>query len=101
MKKILLLSIAVLCAFTIYAQHTITLSVKSSQEKTPLAGATATIVSLNKTAVADSAGIAIFTNIAAGRYQVKVSYVDLEEQEVTVEVPQPGNTTFEVLLEEG
>ena len=101
MKKILLLSIAVLCAFTTYAQYTITLSVKSSEQKIPLAGATATIVALNKTTVADSAGVATFTNIAAGTYQIKVSYVDLEEQQVTVEVPQPNNTALEVLLEEG
>ena len=101
MKKILLLSIAVLYAFTTYAQYTITLSVKSSEEKIPLAGATATIIALNKTTVADSAGVATFTNIAAGTYQIKVSYVDLEEQQVTVEVPQPNNTALEVLLEEG
>ena len=101
MKKILLLSIAVLCSFTTYAQYTITLSVKSSEQKIPLAGATATIVALNKTTVADSAGVATFTNIAAGTYQIKVSYVDLEEQQVTVEVPQPNNTALEVLLEEG
>ena len=58
MKKILFLSIVVLCTFTTYAQHTITLSIKNSEDKTPLAGATATIISLNRTTVADSLGIA-------------------------------------------
>lgn len=101
MKKILFLSIVVLCSFTTYAQHTITLSIKSSEEKTPLAGATAIISSLNKTAVADSLGIATFANIPAGTYQIKISYVGLEEQEVNVQVPQTDDTTTEVLLEEG
>ena len=101
MKKALFLCIVVLCAFTTYAQHTVTVSIKKSGEKTPLAGATATIVSLNKTTVADSLGIATFANIAAGSYQIKVSYVGLEEQEVTVQVPQSDSAAIEVLLEEG
>jgi iron complex outermembrane receptor protein len=92
----------VLLAFTgIKAQHTITISIKNSEEKTPLAGATAAIVSLNRTTVADSLGIATFANIAAGTYQIKVSFVGIEEQEVTVQVPQPNNAPVEVFLEEG
>lgn len=101
MKKILFLCIVVLCAFTTYAQHTITLSIKNSEDKSPLAGATATIVSLNKTTVADSLGMATFANIAAGSYQIKISFVGLAEQEVTVQVPQPDSAAIEVLLEEG
>ena len=101
MKKMLLLSIVVLCAFTTYAQHTIRLSIKNSEEKTPLAGATATIAALNKTTLADSLGIATFADIAAGTYQIRVSYVGLEEQEVTVQVPQADSVITEVLLEEG
>lgn len=97
----LLLSIVVLCAFTTYAQHTIRLSIKNSEEKTPLAGATATIAALNKTTLADSLGIATFADIAAGTYQIRVSYVGLEEQEVTVQVPQADSVITEVLLEEG
>ncbi|MFN2439753.1 MAG: TonB-dependent receptor domain-containing protein [Chitinophagaceae bacterium] len=100
MKKILFLCIVVVCAFTTYAQHTITLSIKNSEEKTPLAGATATIVSLNKSTVADSLGIATFLDIAAGTYQIRISYVGLAEQKVTVQVPQPDSAAIEVLLEE-
>jgi iron complex outermembrane receptor protein len=101
MKKLLFLSIVVLCAFTTYAQHTITLSIKKSNEKTALAGATATIVSLNKTTVADSLGIVTFTNIPAGTYQIKISYAGLQEQEVKVQIPQTDDTPIEVFLEEG
>ncbi len=101
MKKILFLSIVLLCAFTTDAQHTIKLSIKKSEDKTPLAGATAIISSINKTAIADSLGIATLADIAPGSYAVKVSYVGLEEQEITVQVPQPDSTVMEVLLEEG
>lgn len=101
MKKILFLCIVVLCAFTTYAQHNVTLSIKKNEDRSPLSGATATIVSLNKTSVADSLGIVTFADIAAGTYQIKISYVGLEEQEVTVQVPQADSARLEVLLEEG
>lgn len=101
MKHLLSLCLALFAFTGVYAQHTIKLSIKNSEEKTPLAGATATIVLLNRTTVADSSGIATFANIALGTYQIKVSFVGLEEQEVTVQVPQSDSTTVEVLLEEG
>ncbi len=100
MKKIAFLSIVVLCAFTTYAQHTVKLSVKNSEEKQPLAGATATITSINKTTVADSSGFITFANIAAGTYTVNISFAGLEEQQVIVAVPQPDGAIQEVLLEE-
>lgn len=101
MKKILFLCVIVLYAFTTYSQHTITLSIKKNEDKKPLAGATATIGQLNRTALSDSLGTITFANVAAGSYQIKISFVGLEEQEVTVQVPQPDSAAFEVLLEEG
>ena len=101
MKHLLSLCFALIAFTSIYAQHTIKLSIKNSEEKAPLAGATATIIILNRTTVADSSGFATFANIAAGTYQIKVSYVGLEEQEITVQVPQSDSKTVEVLLEEG
>ncbi|WP_207493759.1 TonB-dependent receptor [Aridibaculum aurantiacum] len=101
MKKNFLLFILMLCAFTTYAQHTIRLSVKTSEEKTPLAGATVSISSIKQTAIADSMGIATFSGVAAGTYKVKVSFVGMEENEITIQVPQPDDTIVEVLLEEG
>jgi outer membrane receptor for ferrienterochelin and colicins len=101
MKKVLFLCIVVFYTFTTYAQHNISISIKNSEDKTPLGGATATIVSLNQTTIADSLGIATFKNIATGTYQIKVSYVGLEEQEIIVQVPRADSAAIEVLLEEG
>ncbi len=100
MKKVLFISIVLLCTINIYAQHTLKVSIKKSGDKTPLIGATAIINSIHKTAIADSFGITTFANIAAGTYQVTVSFVGLEEQEVTIQVPQPDSTTSEILLQE-
>lgn len=77
------------------------LSIKNSEEKEPLAGATATISTLNKTTVADSLGIATFADIAPGTYTVTVSFVGLEEKQVSVTVPMATEEPLEVLLEEG
>lgn len=100
MKKILFLCIVVCSVFTTYSQHTLSISIKKSEDKTALAGATATIVQLNKTTIADSLGRANFTNITAGSYQIKISFVGMAEQELTIQVPQPDNAITEVLLEE-
>lgn len=101
MKFILSLCIVLLASTSTFAQHTIRLSIKDSEGKQPLARATATISSLNKTTVADSLGIVTFTDLAAGTYNVTISYVGLEEKEVAITAPQPGNDMEEVFLEEG
>lgn len=99
--KYILLCIVLLASTSTFAQHTIRLSIKDSEGKQPLARATATISSLNKTTVADSLGIVTFTDLAAGTYNVTISYVGFEEKEVAITAPQPGNDIEEVFLEEG
>ena len=101
LKQLLFISIVLLFTLNTYSQHTIKLSIKSHEEKTPLAGATAIIPSINKTTIADSLGIATFTNIADGDYKIQISFVGMEEKEVAVMVPQSSAEVIEVLLEEG
>lgn len=100
MKRILFLCIAVCCAFAGHAQHTIKVTVRNN-ENIPLAGATVTIISLKKAAVADSAGLATFSDIPAGFYQLKVSYVELEDQEVNIQVPQTDGAVIEIIMNKG
>jgi outer membrane receptor for ferrienterochelin and colicins len=99
MKYILLVGMLLLAFTGVSAQHSIKISIKDKEEKNPLAGASATIQSINKTVVADSLGIAVFTNIAAGVYKINISYVGMGEQEISITVPQPDNLATEVLLE--
>lgn len=96
----LLFGIVMLFVCTTNAQHTIILSIKDSEKKTPLAGATATITALNKSIVADSFGTAKFINIAAGQYQINISYIGFEDMVITVQVPQINDKATEVLLTE-
>lgn len=85
--------------YTGYAQYVVTLSIKSSEGKISLRGATATIISLNKTSLADSLGIARFVNIPAGAYEIKITYVGMDAQTIAVPVPQADNAVFQVSLE--
>ncbi|MES1216793.1 MAG: TonB-dependent receptor [Bacteroidota bacterium] len=100
MKKMLLLSIIILCAFTAHSQYEITLLILKSESRIPLAGATAIINSINKTRIADSSGIVTFSNLEAGTYNIKVSFAGLQEKELKVQIPQPDNATLELFLEE-
>jgi iron complex outermembrane receptor protein len=101
MKKLLLLCAMAFSAIAAHSQHTIRLSIKQGEEKNTLAGATAIISSLNKSAIADSTGLVTFQNIASGKYKIKITYVGLEEKEVEVTVPQPNDEPLEVLFDEG
>lgn len=101
MKHLFTFCLLLLLGTGLYAQHNLRLAIKGGEEKEPLAGATATIGSLNKTAVADSTGIALFSDLPAGSYLVSISHVGMEEQILTVQVPQPTDAAVEVLLEEG
>lgn len=100
MKKIILLCIAVICTYAATAQHRLKISIKMIGDKTPLAGATVSILKLNRTVVADSFGMATFNNLPAGFYKITISYAGFKEQEIDATVPQPDNASLEVLLEE-
>jgi outer membrane receptor for ferrienterochelin and colicins len=99
MKYILLAGMLLLAFAGVSAQHSIKISIKDKEEKNPLAGASATIQSINKTVVADSLGIASFINLAVGVYKINISYVGMQEQEINITVPQPDSMVTEVLME--
>ena len=84
MKKTILLFVVLLTALCGYAQHTIELSVKNNEDKSALAGASALLEQLNKTAIADSNGLVVFKNIPAGKYSIRVTYIGFAAKEVEV-----------------
>jgi outer membrane receptor for ferrienterochelin and colicins len=100
MKKILLLIVLAFCSIIVHAQSSLILIIKNSETGAPLSGATATLLPLNRTAVADSLGKVIFEGIADGKYKLRVSFVGLKEMLMDIRVPLPADEAFEVLLEE-
>jgi iron complex outermembrane receptor protein len=75
------------------------LVVRSAEEKEVLTGATANIVTLNQTAVADSNGLIVFSNLASGTYKVNISNIGFIDQQLNITVPQKSETV-EILLQE-
>ncbi len=88
MKHIFSLCMVLSICTGIYAQHTIQLSVKDKKEKNPLAGTAVTISALKKTAISDSLGRILFNNVPEGNHVIKLSYVGMEEMEISITVPQ-------------
>ncbi|KIC93695.1 TonB-dependent receptor [Flavihumibacter solisilvae] len=98
MKKVLSVCIVLLVAcVSTYAQHTLSISIRDKESKEPLAGATVEIRSLKRSAVADSTGLAVITNLATGKYSLHFSFIGFEEQEAMISVPGQDQL-FEVLL---
>lgn len=98
MKRTILLFVVLLTALCGYAQHTIELSVKNNEDKSALAGASALLEQLNKTAIADSNGLVVFKNIPAGKYSIRVTYIGFAAKEVEVQVPLAAPAGIEILL---
>jgi len=79
------------------SQHNLKITVRESEEKKPLPGATVMIPSLKKTFIADSNGVAIIPSLAIGKYTINISFIGYTEQELSIEIPQKDGL-IEVLL---
>ena len=99
MKKIIACCFTLFFTCVLHAQHSIKLRIQNKEDAAALYGASARIKTLNKTAIADSAGIVSFSNIAAGTYQIVVSFVSYEPVEISIVVPQSTDEVQLVLLE--
>ena len=82
-----------------YAQYTFKAIIKDA-EKTPLQGATASIKTLNKSAMADSSGIVILKNIPAGKFEIIFSHVGFDETAITFEFPLANDSIIAIVLKE-
>ena len=102
MKSLVLICFTLLFSFSyIHAQSSILkLNIKNAQTKEPLTGASVKIITLNKTAIADSLGSVLFKQIVAGTYSVVISYIGFTEKEITITAPQTSDSIFDVFLEE-
>jgi len=95
----LIFSLLMLCSVAGYTQHTLTINIRSAEDNTPLAGATASVTPANISMVADSAGVVRFTNLPAGSYTVNISFVGMSGKLYQVEVP--AQLVLDVSLEAG
>ncbi len=99
MKKVIACCFTLFFTCVLHAQHSMKLRIQNKEDAAALYGASARIKTLNKTAIADSAGFVSFSNIAAGTYQIVVSFVGYEPVEISIVVPQSTDEVQLVLLE--
>lgn len=97
MKYILITCMLWLLVTGTYAQHPVKIIIKQAETGDPLAGTSVSVPALSKIIVADSNGVVLLSNIAAGSYKILLSHIGMKEKEVTIAVPQTGVT--EVSLE--
>jgi outer membrane receptor for ferrienterochelin and colicins len=85
---------------TLQGQHSLKVFVRDSTNRSPLPGATVAIPSLQRSVAADSTGLAVFTNLAAGLYNIAVSFVGFEDKQITIILPHSKNELLEIFLQE-
>lgn len=90
MKKISMLILALLCAGITFGQHSLKVKVINGDTREVLASATVLIKGINKNSITDSAGVAVFQSLAAGKYKLTVSFVGFAEQEMSLTIPFDG-----------
>jgi outer membrane receptor for ferrienterochelin and colicins len=98
MKKTLLLLTVMLFTVATYAQHTFKAVIKDAATKLPLAGTSVKLAQLSLSAVADSSGNVILSNLPAGKYIINFSYVGYEKRTDTLIIPSTESLPMLILL---
>ncbi len=84
-----------------FSQHTFRAIVKDAHSEEPLVGATVVVEGTDIGASTDENGLAIVSNVPAGRQAIVFSYVGYTRYEEAYDFPLSSDTPVIVLLEEG
>jgi outer membrane receptor for ferrienterochelin and colicins len=82
MKKITFLAAVLFATTTVLAQYSFKAIIKSKEGNEPLPGTTIFINGVNKSATADSTGLVILTDIAAGSYSFVFTHIGFKRKEI-------------------
>ncbi len=82
-----------------FAQNTIKILIKDIESAEPLIGVTVTIPKINKVAITDTKGEAVFLNIPNGVYEIRYSYIGYKTKEDRVSLFETKPVDLLVLLE--
>ncbi len=78
----------------------IEIKVTTALEGEPLTGATIYFSDLDRGGVTNYNGIAVFSDIPNGEYQVSISYIGFKTLNATIGIPNNGNLSFELTADE-
>lgn len=99
MKKLLLSLMAMATFSVVYCQHTFVATVVDDDTDEPLIGVNVFFESLEKGSVTDLDGNVQITNLPAGNFLARITYIGYEAEEIEVTLPQ--NTPLNIELEAG
>jgi iron complex outermembrane receptor protein len=97
MKKIGGLVLSVVLSLITYSQNTLKVFVRTEETKESLQGASVLIASLNKGAISDSAGVAIFRDLPNGNFEIQISYVGYTA--IKTKINLPAKSAIEIELD--
>ena len=98
MKKYIFLCTVLLVSGFVHAQNTLTGTILDSETKEALAGASASIDSLQIFSSANSKGRFILTDIPDGLHKIKFSFIGYKESSLTITFPPGAADPLEILL---
>jgi outer membrane receptor for ferrienterochelin and colicins len=99
MKKLIVLSIALLYTITVYAQSTFKAVIKDSKTNETLIGATAALEGSTNGSASDSSGLITLSKIPDGKQVIKFSYVGYETRRDTLTFPFAQTNPMLILLQ--
>jgi outer membrane receptor for ferrienterochelin and colicins len=99
MKKLLLSLLAMATVSVVYCQNTFNATILDGETQEPLIGVNVFIEVLEKGNVTDSNGKVEIENLPSGKYEVQITYVGYQEEEIEVTLPQQEPLT--IMLESG
>jgi len=99
MSKICLSIVALVIAGITFGQNSLKIKVVHGNQKEPLPGATVKLHSVNKTSIADSNGVALFTDLKPERYVWEISHVGFITMKGTVWVAEGEKNEVEFVME--
>lgn len=98
MKRFFMLFVAMACVISAFAQNNLTIKIQDADSNAPLAGATVTIKTLNKTLSTDTQGQVTLANIPDGTYSIEYRYIGYISKIDNLTFPSAGNSELLVLL---
>lgn len=81
------------------AQNFFTAVIKSEGTKEPLHGATVQIKSINRSAIANDAGVVVINNLPNGKQEISITSIGFRETERTFNFPLTSTDTIRIFLE--
>lgn len=99
MKQFVLPLLAILYTSLAWGQNTFKATIKDSETKEPLLGATAIVKSISKGTVSDINGTIEITNIPNGQQIIVFSYIGYEDRVDTFDFPLTKSEPIEIFLE--